>query len=48
MSSLTDILFIALAVFKTYIIIYRKTQKVKKNDLIEIKNSIKMKIISNL
>ena len=34
-------------IFKVYIPIYRKTQKVKK-DFIEIKNSIKMKIESNL
>ena len=33
--ALTDILFIALVMFRVYIIIYRKTQKVKENDLIE-------------
>ena len=38
--SLTDIFFIAVTIFKIYIIIYRKTQKLKKN-LIEMRNSIK-------
>ena len=28
-------IFIALVMFRVYIIIYRKTQKVKENDLIE-------------
>ena len=31
--SLTGTFFIALTIFRIYIIIYRKTQKVEKNDL---------------
>ena len=38
---MTDIFFIALAIFRTYIIKYSKTEKSKKKDLIEMKNSIK-------
>ena len=34
--SLTDIFFIALVIFRVCFIIYGKTQKVKKKDLIEM------------
>ena len=39
---MTDNLFIAQATFRIYIIIYRETQKCKKqNDLLKMENSIK-------
>ena len=39
--SLDVIFFIALAIFRVHIIIFRKTQKLKKKYLIEMKNSMK-------
>ena len=40
--------FERLSVFKKSMFYIRETQKVKKNDLIKMKNSIKIEIISNL
>ena len=49
LTSLIGILFIAIAIYKIYIIIYSKTQKGKKRNLIEMKKwHRKMEIISNL